>query len=65
MSLIPNNPPLRDLVQQNFLQREFQDGLLPRFLFRAEVASTEDWPGQAGDTKVFTGDGFIEVSTKP
>lgn len=65
MSLIPNNAVLRSLVQQNMLQREFQDGLLPRFLFRAEVASVESWPGQAGDTKVFTDDGFLPIDIAP
>lgn len=65
MSLIPGDPVAQSLVQQNMLQREFQDGLLPSFLYRAEVAASEEWTGQAGDTKTFTGTGFMDIDTTP
>lgn len=63
-SVIAQSPQVRDLVQQNVLQREFKDALYPRNLFRGEAEPVE-WPANIGDSMVFTGRGLMKPSTKP
>jgi hypothetical protein len=63
-SIIAASPQVRELVQQNVLQREFKDALYPRNLFRGEAEPVE-WPANVGDSMVFTGRGLMKPSTKP
>ena len=63
-SVIQQSPQVRELVQQNVLQREFKDALYPRNLFRGEAEPVE-WPANIGDSMVFTGRGLMKPSTKP
>ena len=63
-SVITASPQVRELVQQNVLQREFKDALYPRNLFRGEAEPVE-WPANVGDSMVFTGRGLMKPSMKP
>jgi hypothetical protein len=63
-SAIVQDPVIRQLVQENLLERAFHDALFPRLLFRMEAVANK-FPGQLGDTIIFTGDGLIEPQTKP
>ena len=63
-SVIQQSPQVRELVQQNVLQREFKDALYPRNLFRGEAEPVE-FPANVGDSMVFTGRGLMKPSTKP
>jgi N4-gp56 family major capsid protein len=63
-STILQAPEIRALVQENILERAFHDALFPRLLFRGE-ATPQVWPGNVGDTMVFTGTGLIKSKQKP
>ncbi len=63
-SIIAQDPNVRDLVQDNALERAFHDALFPRQLFRSEVVAKQ-WPAGNGDTVVFTADGLLEPDSEP
>jgi hypothetical protein len=46
------------------LERAFHDGLFPRLMFRSE-ATPQIWPGNVGDTMVFSGVGLIRPKMRP
>lgn len=60
--MIFDTPQFREIVQSNLLVKKFEDALFPKLLFREE-ADMEMWGENTGDTKVFTGDGLLPVST--
>lgn len=53
---LPNS--LVNLIQDNVLEREFKDALMPPQLFRRE-AMAERWPVHLGETQWFTRDGLL------
>jgi hypothetical protein len=55
-----NIPEIQAVIQQGILVREFFDPLFPRLLFRAEAGTPKEWPGNVGETQIFTSDGEIE-----
>lgn len=59
---ILNTPQYRKLVQDNRIVAKFEAALFPELMFR-EDAKAEAWGDQTGDSKVFTGNGLIPVST--
>lgn len=63
-SVILQTPEVRQIVQENFLERNFHDALFPKALFRASV-SAELWNGAVGDTQLFTGKGLIKPKMAP
>lgn len=63
-SIILQSPEVRQLVQDGILERAFHDALFPRLLFRGE-ASPVLFPGNIGDTMIFTGVGLIKPNMKP
>lgn len=63
-SIIVQDPYVRDLVQDNALERAFHDALFPRQLFRSEVVAKQ-WPAGNGDTVVFTADGLLQPDSEP
>lgn len=60
-SLISQSPEMRALVQERTLERAFHDALYPRALFRGEVED-EFWPGQIGDSMLFSAPGLLKPS---
>jgi hypothetical protein len=63
-SIIVQDPYVRDLVQDNALERAFHDALFPEQLFRSEVVA-KAWPAGGGDTVVFTADGLLQPDSEP
>lgn len=63
-SIILQSPEVRQVVQENILERAFHDALFPKMLFREE-ASPIPWPAGIGDSQVFTAPGLIPVDTRP
>src|SRR5262245_42196590 len=63
-SIISQSPKIREIVQQRVLQRGFHDSLFPGLLYRGE-ASYELFPGNLGDTMVFSQGGLIEPDLEP
>lgn len=63
-SVILQSPQMRQLVQENALDRFFADGLYPAQLFRAE-AEPENWEANVGDSKTFTGKGLMKPRLRP
>lgn len=63
-SIIAQDPKIRKLVQEGFLERNFHEALVPRTLFREEVEA-EQWQGKEGDEKVFSRSGLIEPDATP
>jgi len=61
-----NNFPiaLQSIIQQNFLEREFQTSLEAKLGFRA-VADRMDFPNTIGETITKTRAGLLQVSTTP
>jgi hypothetical protein len=53
-STLIQTPEVRAIVQEGYLERAFHDALFPLMLYRGDVASVP-WPGQVGDTQIFTG----------
>lgn len=53
---------LRLLMQNGMLERTFQDGLLPQFLYPA-AGTNRPWQGGMGDTVTFTRIGFLDPVT--
>jgi hypothetical protein len=63
-SVILQDPTLRQVVQENILERAFHDALFPRMLFRAE-ATPVLWPENIGDSQVFSAPGLIPPDMRP
>lgn len=63
-SLITQSPEIRPLVQEGALERAFHDALFPRMLFRGE-ATPVLFPGNVGDSMIFTGVGLRKSKQKP
>lgn len=63
-STLIQTPEVRAIVQEGYLERAFHDALFPLMLYRGDVASVP-WPGQVGDTQIFTGKGTIEPNGRP
>jgi hypothetical protein len=61
-----NNFPiaLQSIIQQNFLEREFQTSLEAKLGFRA-IADRMDFPNTIGETITKTRAGLLQVSTTP
>jgi hypothetical protein len=57
-STISQDPQVRAIVQDGALERAFHDALFPRILFRGEAEAIQ-YPGNVGDSMVFTGAGLI------
>jgi len=60
-----NSPEMRQLIQENYLEREIKDVLFPKQLFRGEVGpeDAEKWDGEIGDSKWMSGAGIITPTT--
>lgn len=63
-STILQTPEIRQIVQENILERAFHDALFPRLLYRGE-ATPQRWEAQIGDTQIFTGTGLPPVTLRP
>jgi hypothetical protein len=63
-STILQTPEIRHLVQENYLERAFYDGLFPGLVYRADVQA-EHWNASVGDSQIFTGEGLMPVSLRP
>jgi hypothetical protein len=63
-SIITQSPDVRAIVQENLLERAFQDGLYPRLMYRLDVMP-QDWGENLGDRRIFTGVGLISPSLRP
>lgn len=63
-SIILQSPEVRQIVQQNMLERAFHDALFPRLLFRGE-ATPQPFPTNIGDTLNFSAPGLIPVNAQP
>jgi len=63
-SIILQSPEVRQIVQENILERSFHDALFPRLMFRGE-ASPVPWPAGIGDTQIFSAPGLIPTDTRP
>ena len=63
-STIAQDPQIRELVQTNTLARQFKDALFPQLVFRSDT-DPEEWPGQVGDSMLWTAPGLISPKTKP
>ena len=57
-SAILSDPQVRGIVQEGLLERAFHDALFPLLMYRGE-AIDKVWPGNAGDTPVFSAPGLI------
>lgn len=62
MSIPSALAPFSGLFQDQTLVREFNDGVLPRFLWDAIQPEADLWPAHAGLTFVFTNDGYYKVT---
>lgn len=63
-SIILQSPEVRQIVQENLLERAFHDALFPNLMFRAE-AVPEAWPTHSGDTQIFSAPGLIPPKQRP
>ncbi len=63
-SVISQDPTIRSLVQDGMLERAFHDALFPALLFRADVEPIE-FPGNVGDSRIFTGKSLLSVNVNP
>lgn len=62
---IQNFPvPLQSIIQQNILEREFQDPIVAKLGFRA-IADRETIPNRVGETVTKTRRGLLQVDTNP
>ena len=53
--------PFADLFQDRVLIREFEDSLLPNFLWDAVAPEADEWPAHAGLSFTITNDGYYPV----
>lgn len=63
-SIILQSPEVRQLVQENLLERAFHDALFPGLMFRGE-AVPQAWPANSGDVQIFTAPGLIAPKQRP
>lgn len=63
-STIAQDPTIRALVQEGALERAFHDALFPRQLYRSEAGAVL-FPGNVGDSMIFTGSGLIPPKPRP
>lgn len=63
-SVIAQDPTIRALVQDGMLERAFHDALFPALLFRADVEPIL-YPGNVGDSRIFTGKGLLAPKVQP
>lgn len=63
-SVILQSPQVRQIVQENLLERAFHDALYPRLLFRGEAAP-QPWAAGVGDTQIFSAPGLMPVNMTP
>ena len=63
-SVISQDKQTRALVQDGLLARKFLDGLFPFLLFTGE-AEEDQFEGNVGDSKTFTGEGILDYDTTP
>lgn len=63
-SVISQDPTIRALVQDGMLERAFHDALFPALLFRADCEPIL-YPGNVGDSRVFTGKGLLDPQVSP
>jgi hypothetical protein len=64
MAVSLTDPVIAALVQQNLLVQKFHTALFPQLLYRADIKA-EPFPGQQGESHVFTGNGLFKPSLKP
>lgn len=64
VSLANFDPAVANLIQSNYLQRQFLEALMPKLLFRSE-AKPEKFDANLGETKIFTRAGMMPVKTTP
>jgi hypothetical protein len=57
-------PQVRGVVQEGLLERAYHDALFPLLLYRGE-AIDKKYPGNAGDTPVFTAAGLLTPNLLP
>ena len=60
-----NSPEMRQIIQENYLERDIKDQLFPGLLFRGSVGAddAEKWDGEIGDSKIMSGAGLIVPNT--
>ncbi len=63
-STILQSPEVRQVVQENLLERAFHDALFPGLLYRGE-AVPQPWPAHSGDSQIFSAPGLIRPKQKP
>ena len=63
-SAILNDPQVRGIVQEGLLERAMHDALFPLLMYRGEAVD-KAWPGNAGDTPVFSAPGLITPNLQP
>lgn len=63
-SAILQIPEVRQIVQENILERTFHDGLFPALLFREDAEPTL-YAGNIGDSPIFTGKGLMAPDLRP
>lgn len=59
-----NDPALQAVIQQDLLERQFQDALFPELLFRNGIVA-EPWAANMGETKLKTVKGTIQPVVTP
>ena len=63
-SVILQSPQVRQIVQENLLERAFHDALYPRLLFRGE-AMPQPWAAGIGDSQIFSAPGLMRPTARP
>lgn len=63
-SLILPDPQIRQIVQEGALEKSAHDALFPLLLYRGE-AIIKEYPGNVGDTPVFTARGLFKKNLLP
>jgi len=63
-STILQTPEVRQVVQDNLLERAFHDALFPGLLYRGE-AVPQPWPLNSGDTQIFSAPGLMTPKQRP
>lgn len=64
MPVVPGGPQIQAILQDNTLQRVFQDALFPELFFRKE-AQAEKFAGKIGETLTRTRTGLLAVNLVP
>lgn len=63
-SIILQSPEVRQIVQENSLERAFHDALFPKLMFRSE-AEPDKFPGNIGDTVIMSAPGLMDADLQP